>query len=152
LQPTFFATLGLFRRTQRETRTRKHPSLTPVFVWLFGWCFGCQRHKLAFVICWHFYLSSMLLDHCVMAFHGACDKIRKGVYANVGGLYFYFLYVYWEGKVLLYMYPTSLNREEGYFFIFFPKISHVIHSLTTVIHVCVGAGGLGTHLLAVDPV
>jgi hypothetical protein len=28
---------------------------------------------------------------------------------------FFFNYVYWEGKVLLYMYPTSLCREEGQF-------------------------------------
>jgi hypothetical protein len=29
------------------------------------------------------------------------------------GFLFYFIYVYWEGKVLNYMYPTSLYREEG---------------------------------------
>jgi hypothetical protein len=33
-----------------------------------------------------------------------------------GAFYLFIFYVYWEGKVLNYMYPTSIYREEGYLF------------------------------------
>jgi hypothetical protein len=39
-----------------------------------------------------------------------------GLAARDLGRFFFFLNVYWEGKVTLYMYPTSLYREEGVFF------------------------------------
>jgi hypothetical protein len=50
---------------------------------------------------------------CVLSFSHRYPWCWLQIIAVLCGTFFFFFYVYWEGKVLLYMYPTSLYREEG---------------------------------------